>query len=405
MTYSEWATPLIPIAKSDGGVRLCGDYKVTLNPQLQVAQHPLPNPSDMFATLAGCKVFSKTDLKTAFQQLCMDEKSQDLCTINTHLGLFRPKRLPYGVASSPAIWQQTMDKIFTGLPGVFCFVDDILVAGKDVTEHKVRLKAVLQRIKENGMKMHQNKCTFGVSSIEYLGFIIDGTGIHKTEEKVKAIREAKVPENVKELQSFLGLVTFYGKFIKDLATIAHPLYNLLKKGTEWHWSEECQSSFEKVKDEITSPNFLVHFHRDWPVKLVCDASQVGIGAVLAHVMPDGTEKTIAFASRTLNSAEQKYSQIEKEGLSLVYGVKKFHMYLYGKQKFMLVTDHKPLLAILGPKAELPTLVAARLQRWAVILAETIIHWNIGLPLTWVMLMHCLVYQLMKLRQIMRVAFF
>ena len=154
MTYSEWATPLVPIAKSDGGVRLCGDYKVTLNPQLQVAQYPLPNPSDMFATLAGCKVFSKIDLKTAFQQLSMDEKSQELCTIYTHLGLFRPKRLPYGVASSPAIWQQTMDKIFTGLPGVFCFVDDILVAGKDVTEHKVRLKAVLQRINENGMKMH-----------------------------------------------------------------------------------------------------------------------------------------------------------------------------------------------------------------------------------------------------------
>ena len=180
----------------------------------------------------------------------MDEKSQELCTINTHLGLFHPKRLPYGVASSPAIWQQTMDKFFTGLPGVFCFV-----AGKDVTEHKVRLKAVLQRIKENSMKMYQNKCTFEMSSIEYLGFIIDGKGIHKAEEKVKAIREAKVPEKVKELQSFLGLVTFYGKFIKDLATIAHPLYNLLKKGTEWHWSEECQSSFEKVKDELTSPHF------------------------------------------------------------------------------------------------------------------------------------------------------
>ena len=368
VTYSDWATPLVPIAKSDGGVRLCGDYKVTLNPQLQVAQHPLPNPTDMFAALAGCTVFSKIDLKQAFQQLSMDERSQELCTLNTHLGLFRPKRLPYGVASSPAIWQQTMDKIFAGLPGVFCFVDDILIAGKDVTEHQARLNAVLERIQENGMKIHRNKCSFGVSSVEYLGFIIDGQGVHKTNEKVRAVQTAKVPENIKELQSFLGLVTFYGRFIKDLATIAHPLYQLLNNDVEWNWSEECQRSFENIKNEIISPKFLVHFQMDLPVKLVCDASQVGIGAVLAHVMPDGTEKPIAFASRVLNKAEQNYSQIEKEGLSLVYGVKKFHMYLYGKSKFMLVTDHKPLLAILGPKSGLPTLVAARLQRWAIILA-------------------------------------
>lgn len=368
VTYSDWGTPLVPIAKKDGGIRLCGDYKVTLNPQLQVAQHPLPNPAEMFSSLGDCKVFSKIDLKHAFQQLLMDEKAQEVCTLSTHLGLFRPQRLPFGVASSPALWQQTMDKIFTGLPGVFCFIDDILVAGKDVNEHLSRLKAVFQRFKDHGLKVREDKCQFHVPSVEYLGFVIDGQGIHKTRDKVKAIQDAKTPENVKELQSFLGLVTFYGRFLKDLATVAHPLHELLKKDVPWHWSADCQIAFEQIKTEILSPNFLVHFQSDLPVILVCDASSVGVGAVLAHTMPDGSERPIAFASRSLNKAERNYSQIEKEGLALVYGVKKFHMYLYGKQQFTLVTDHKPLLAILGPKAGLPTLVAARLQRWAVILS-------------------------------------
>ena len=366
--YSQWATPLVPVAKADGGVRLCGNYKITVNPQLKVAQHPLPNPAVMFATMGGCQVFTKIDLKNAYQQLVMDEKSQEMCTLNTPLGLYRPKRLPYGVASGPALWQETMDKIFTGLPGVFIFVDDIVVAGKDEEEHESRLRKVLERMKENGLKINKSKCQFKVPSVEYLGFIIDEKGIHKTKEKIKAVTEAKVPTNVKELQSFLGLVTFYGRFIKDLATMAHPLYELLKKDVPWEWSTKCHEAFERIKKEITSDKFLVHYKPDLQIKLVCDASQVGIGCVLAHVMPDGTEKPIAFASRSLNKAEINYSQIEKEGLALVYGVKKFHMYLYGKKKFILVTDHKPLLAILGPKQGLPAIVAARLQRWAIILA-------------------------------------
>lgn len=223
-------------------------------------------------------------------------------------------------------------------------------------------------MKQNGLRVREEKCNFHVSSIEYLGFKIDAQGIHKTEDKIRAVRDAKTPENTKELQSFLGLVTFYGRFIKDLATIADPLYQLLKKEVPWKWTKECQEAFVKIKQEVILSRFLTHFQPDLPVKLVCDASNHGIGAVLAHVMPDGLERPIAFASRTLNKAERNYSQIEKEALAIIYGVKKFHIYLYGKQKFIMVTDHKPLLAILGPKVGLPTLVAARLQRWAITLA-------------------------------------
>ena len=158
VTYSEWGTPLVPVAKPDGGVRICGDYKVTVNPQLHVAHHPMPNIHDMQAVLGGCRIFSKVDLKAAFQQLLMDEKSQEMCTVNTHLGLFRPKRLPFGIASSPALWQQTMDRIFNGLPGVFCFIDDILVAGRDEKEHRDRLVAVLSRLRDKGIRIKKEKC-------------------------------------------------------------------------------------------------------------------------------------------------------------------------------------------------------------------------------------------------------
>ena len=368
VTYSDWATPLVPVVKSDNSIRICGDYKVTVNPQLQVAQHPLPKPADMFAAMGGCTVFAKIDLKQAFQQLEMDERSQHICTLNTPLGLYRPKRLPYGISSSPALWQQTMDKIFNDMDNVFVFVDDILCAGEDEEDLLTTLEAVLKRIREHGLKIRKDKCSFMVKSVEYLGFKIDEKGIHKTDDKLKAVKEVKVPNNVGELQAFLGLVTFYGKFIPNLATIASPLFDLLKKDVEWRWSGDCQHAFESIKEELLSPRFLTHFQPNLPVKLICDASSVGIGAVLAHVMSDGVERPIAFASRSLNKAERNYSQIEKEGLALIFGVKKFHIYLYGRQKFTLVTDHKPLLAILGPKSGFPTLVAARLQRWAVILA-------------------------------------
>nr|XP_027209716.1 uncharacterized protein K02A2.6-like [Penaeus vannamei] len=157
-------------------------------------------------------------------------------------------------------------------------------------------------------------------------------------------------------------------FQRNVASIASPLYNFTAKEVLWNCSVKCHETFDKIKTEITKETFLVHYNKDLPVKLVCDASQVGLGAVLAHIMEDGTERPIAFASRLLNKAEQRYSQIEKEGLALVYGVKKFHMYLYGRTTFTLVTDHKPLLAILGPKKSLPEFVAARLHRWSITLA-------------------------------------
>ena len=368
VTYSDWATPIVPVPKADGTVRLCGDYKVTINQNLRIDQYPMPKAEDIFSTLNGGKKFTKLDLSQAYLQLPLDEQSQKLTTINTHKGLFQYTRLPYGIASAPAIFQMTMDKILQGLNGVSCYLDDILITGRDDTEHLTNLKKVLERLEEYGVQLKKSKCSFMCTSVEYLGYKIDAKGLHTTPQKVEAIQQAPHPENIQQLRSFLGLVHYYGKFIPNLATVTEPLNQLLHKGTQWQWSSDCEKAFAQLKNTLSSSPVLVHYDTNSPLRLACDASAYGVGAVISHTMPDGSEKPVAFASRTLTKAERNYSQLEKEALSIIFGIRKFHPYLYGRQ-FTLVTDHKPLVTILHPRKGTPPLAAARLQRWALILAS------------------------------------
>ena len=367
VTHSNWAAPIVAVPKKDGRFRICGDYKVTINRALEIDQYPLPKPDDLFATLAGGKQFSKLDLSQAYQQLLLDEESAKLVTINTHRGLYRYSRLPFGVASAPAMFQQVMDTILQGIPGVICYLDDILVTGRDEADHLNHLAAVLERLQRHGVRVKREKCAFLQASVEYLGHQVDADGLHTLDSKLQAVVDAPAPRDVQELRSFLGLVNYYGKFIANLATILHPLNALLQKDRQWRWSRECASAFQQAKDQLTSSRVLAHYDPALPIKLAADASAYGVGAVIAHVFADGTEHPIAFASRTLTSSERNYAQIEKEALALIFGVRKFHPYLYGR-KFTLVTDHKPLTSILGPKKGIPSLAAARLQRWAVLLS-------------------------------------
>ena len=197
-----------------------------------------------------------------------------------------------------------------------------------------------------------------------MGCIISAEGIHPTDEKIEAIKKAPRPENVTQLRSFLGMVNYHGKFIPNL----NPLNRLLQKGQEFKWTPECEKAFHMAKNSLSSANVLVHYDPKLPLILECDASPYGIGAVLSHQFPDGVERPIAYASRSLNNAEKNYSQIEKEGLAIIFGLSKFYMYLYAR-KFILCTDHKPLLKIFAPDSATPVLAAARLQRWSLLLAS------------------------------------
>ena len=349
--------------KGDGQIRLCGDYKVTVNKSLKVDQHPLPRPDELFAALSRGVKFSKIDLTHAYQQMTLDTDSRIYVTINTHQGLFRYTRLPFGIASAPAIFQCTMETILQGLTNVQCYIDDILVTGTSEQEHLHNLEEVLKHLSEYGIRVKREKCAFFKDTVEYLGHLISEEGLHTAPKKVEAIQATPAPKNIQELRSFLGLLHYYGKFIPDLASLVHPLNQLLHSGPTWTWTEECEQAFVLAKKQLTSATVLAHYNPQYPLRLAADASSYGLGTVISHVFPNSLERPIAFASRTLTTSERNYSQLEKEALSLVFAVKKFYQYLYGRE-FILYTDHKPLTTILGPKRGIPPLAAARLQRWA-----------------------------------------
>ena len=185
--YSLWAAPIVAVPKKDRNIRICCDYKVTVNQSLEVDQYPLPKPDELFASLAGGQKFTKLDLSQAYQQLLLDAESRQYVTINTHRGLYQYTRLPFGIASSPAIFQKTMDTILQGLPNVFCYIDDILITGPDDDTHLRNLTTVLERLQRHGVRMKKAKCRFMAKSVIYLGHKIDSEGLHTTTDKVDAV--------------------------------------------------------------------------------------------------------------------------------------------------------------------------------------------------------------------------
>jgi hypothetical protein len=364
--HSDVAAPLVIVRKTNKTIRLCGDFSTGLNAALLIDQYPLPKPSDLFTRLNGGQEFTKIDFSEAYLQIEVDDDAKKLLVINTTKGLFSFNRLPFGVASAPAIFQQIMETMLAGIAGVVVYLDDILITGTSRTEHLKALELVLERISEYGFRVRKEKCAFLQTSIEYLGFIVDREGIHSSPKKTEAIVNMPVPQDVPQLRSFLGMVNHYATFLPRMADRLAPLNALLQKEVAWNWSKACQSAFLETKKMLNSPLMLTHYNPDLPIVLAADASNYGIGAVIYHRFPDGSEKVIAHASKTLSSAEKNYGQIEKEALALVFGVKKFHQFLYGRQ-FTLLTDHKPLVSVFGSKKGIPVTTANRLQRWALVL--------------------------------------
>jgi transposase InsO family protein len=364
LDYSDYAAPIVAVSKPNGKVRICGDFKM-LNQQISVDQHPLPKLDELLDKLRGGVVYSKVDLADAYLQLELQDDAKKLCVINTPFGLYRYNRMCFGVASSPAQFQRCMDTMIADLPGVAAYLDDLIVTGSTQESHWKNLDKLLARLQEYGFRIRRDKCEFFKDSVEYLGHIIDKDGKRPSTSAIEAIEQLPRPQNIQELQAFLGKINYYGRFISSLSTKAAPLYKFLHKDAEFEWSSECDQAFTTLKNDVIQATQLTHYDESKPLILATDASQYGIGAALMQAI-DGVERPIAHASKTLNDHQKKYSQIEKEALSIIYGVTKYRQYLYGR-KFTLVTDHQPLVAIFSPDKNVPVLTAQRLQRWALTL--------------------------------------
>jgi hypothetical protein len=247
----------------------------TVNRYAKNEQYPMPKMDELLANLQGGQEFTKLDLRTAYHQVELDEKSRVLTTINTTKGLFQYTRVPYGVSTAPTLFQRIMENLLKDIPGVSVAMDDIAVTGKNQSEHMRNLREVLRRLEEAGLRLKLEKCRFFMPSIDYMGVVIDCKGIHPISSKVKAVKDAPAPTNIPELRSYLGLLNHYRKFLPDLATQLAPLYKLLAKGEKWVWTDRHHDAFERSKEGLTSDTLLVHYDPDKPLLLSCDASPYG----------------------------------------------------------------------------------------------------------------------------------
>lgn len=344
---TEWCAPIVVVPKSADKIRLCVDF-TKLNESVKRENFPLPTTDQLLAQLDGATVFTKLDCNKGFHQIPLAKISQELTTFITPFGRFCYERLPFGINSGPEIFHREMTKILSGIPGVICDIDDVLIVGKDTKSHDERLRLVLQRMSNAGMTLN-DKCVFSTNKVKFLGHIISEQGIGIDPDKTEAISNFPAPKGITELRRFLGMVNHVAKFIQNLAEVTKPLRDLLKKESDWIWGQVQEEAFDQIKKLLSSTPVLQHYNPNMPTKVSADASSYGIGGVLMQKEEKGNWKPVFYVSRSLTSTEQRYAQIEKEALAMTWVCERFSDFLVGMSEFIVETDHKPLLALMKSK--------------------------------------------------------
>uniref|UniRef100_A0A146LZ17 RNA-directed DNA polymerase n=1 Tax=Lygus hesperus TaxID=30085 RepID=A0A146LZ17_LYGHE len=362
VTTSDWCSPLVVIPKADGGVRLCVDYKAGVNERLISASFPIRKIEDVLHSLRGSRYFCKIDLFKAYLHLKVCPNSALIQTIGTHRGMYTMNRLSFGIKTAPAEFNRIISQVLHGLPKCEAYFDDIICHGATSEECAKNLRACLKRLSEYDLHVNRNKCSFFEKKIEYLGHIIEHNQIRKSPDKIRAVDEMQRPTDADGVRRFLGLLTYYSRFIPQFSSLSCPLRRLLKNNQKFSWTADCEAAFLKLKAELCSDRVLVPFDPSLPVILTCDASPDGVASVLSHSVGE-SEKPIAYASRSLTASETNYSQLDREALAIVFGVNHFYNYLYGRP-FTLVTDNQPLTRIFQHNKNLPQMTSARLLRYA-----------------------------------------
>ena len=339
---SPWASPVVLVQKKDGSLRFCIDYR-KVNAVTRKDAYPLPRVDDSLDTLASCKWFSTLDLLSGYWQVEVDEKDREKTAFITNEGLFEFTKMPFGLCNAPATFQRLMDLILAGLQWKNCLVylDDILIIGRTFKEHLDNLGLVFNRLREAGLKLKPSKCFVCQKQVKYLGHVVSPDGIATDMTKTEKVANWPIPTHRREVQQFLGLVSYYRRFIKSFATLAKPLYRLTEKTTTFKWNEECQKAFDELKTCLITAPILAFPDYCKPFILDTDASDTGIGAVLSQTDENGRERVISYASRTLSKPERRYCVTRKELLSVITFIRHFRPFLLGSN-FTLRTDHGSL---------------------------------------------------------------
>ena len=340
-TSSPWASNVVLVRKKDSSYRCCIDYR-QLNSVTRRDAYPLPRIDSCLDAMAEAKWFSTFDMRSSYHQVPLAKEDTDKTAFICPRGMYKYNTMPFGLCNAGATFQRLMDVVLSGLHMDICLVylDDIIVYSKAVEQHLERLETVLLRLRHAGLKLKPEKCRFFQRSVSFLGHIISHEGIGTDPEKTRAIMEWPTPTNVEEVRSFVGLASYYRRYVRDFAKIAAPLHALMKKNQRFCWTELAQKSFEELKVALTSPPILAMPSDTGEFVLDTDASDSAIGSVLSQ-RQDGAERVIAYASRSLDRREQNYCVTRKELLAVVHFLKYFKQYLLGRA-FKVRTDHAAL---------------------------------------------------------------
>lgn len=360
------ASPVLFVRKPGGGLRFCVDYRA-LNALTVKNRYPIPLIRETLDRLCKAQYYTKLDIIAAFNRLRIAKGDEWKTAFRTRYGLFEYLVMPFGLTNGPASFQHYVNDALREYLDIFCtaYLDDILIYSNSLSEHKRHVRQILQRLKEYGLQADIAKCEFHVQEVKYLGLIVSTDGIQMDPVKVSAVKEWPTPQNVKDIQSFLGFANFYRRFIKRFATKANPLTRLTKKDTPFTWDDKCQTAFEELKEAFTSAPILRHFDPDKPSTIECDSSDYVNAGCLSQPDPDGTLHPVAFFSRKLSPAECNYDIYDKELMAVVQSFEEWRAELEGAATpVQVISDHKNLQHFMTTKR-----LSRRQARWSEFLSR------------------------------------